>query len=125
MTCTIQFTCLVFCGESGETDVENLQHLQDLWYSRSIGQGLQELPQLRRRKLGKALLHLALLPLHEDPAGDAVAIHAHEVDAASDGAQRGVGLSFQEYAPVLVAAPQLAHLPRALLAGKRETHSGK
>src|SRR6266850_112119 len=125
MACTIQFTCLVLCEESGEIDVENLQQVQELWYSGSVGQGLQELPQLRRRKLGKALLHLALLPLHEDPARHAVAVHAHEVDSAPDGTQRGVRLRFQEHVPVLVAAPQLAHLPRTLLAGKRETHGGK
>src|SRR6266699_1595877 len=101
MTRTIQFTCRISCEESGKIDVEILQHVQELWYSGSVGQGLQELPQLRRRKLGKALLHLALLPLHEDPACHAVAVHAHEMDSTPDRAQRGVRLRFQQHVPVL------------------------
>src|SRR5258708_8992950 len=97
-----------------------MQHVRKLWYTSSVGERLQELPQLSRRELAEALLHLALLPLHEDPAGDAVPVDAHEVDPSAHRPQRAIRLRFHEHVPVLGASPPLTHLPRARLARKHE-----
>src|SRR4029077_14998479 len=73
-------------------------------------QCLHEVKQLDRRKLPKPLLHILLLPLEEDPAGDLVKLAAHEMDAAPHGADGGVRLPLEVDVPALLAAFQLAHV---------------